>query len=307
MITCNAVQTASNVWIVDTGATDHMTPDFKLLRNVKVAASNLTVNLPTGDKAVVSHVGDVCLENGLQLLNVLYVLVFTHNLLSIHKLSNDNGCYAVFSPSACKIVDTQSHTVRSTGTVSNWLYYLSTSSSAKSSVNLEKQCLTVLTPSLSEQYTLWHNRLGHAPASKLNFIDCIKHCTHVSYQVCLTCPMTKFTKLPFPLSESHAAKAFELVHTDIWGPYNISTRKKFSYFLTIVDDYSRMTWIYLMQHNSDFLKTLELFNNFVQNKFSSSIKVLRSDNAREFDDVECKKFFQAQGIVHQTSCNYRPQ
>lgn len=304
MIACNAVQTMSNMWIVDTGATDHMTSEFNLLRNVKVAATNLTVNLPTGAKAVVSHIGDVCLDNGLHLLNVLYVPVFTHNLLSIHKLSNDNRCYAVFSPSECKIVDTQSNTVRSTGKALNGLYYLS---SAKSTVNLGKQCLNVLTPSLSEQYTLWHNRLGHAPASKLKFIDCIKHCTQVSDQVCLTCPMAKFTKLPFSLSESHAAKAFELVHTDIWGPYKVSTRKKFTYFLTIVDDNSRMTWIYLLQRKSDFLKTLELFNSFVKNQFKSSIKVLRSDNAREFDDEECRKFFQAQGIMHQTSCNYRPQ
>ncbi|XP_074337518.1 uncharacterized protein LOC141674715 [Apium graveolens] len=127
MITCNNVQTKSGSWIVDTGATDHMTANFKLLHNVKVAVENMTVNLPTGATTKVTHLGDVKLENGLKLLNVLYVPVFSHNLLSIHKLSRDNGCYAVFSPTECTIVDSQTHEVKGKGVVSKGLYHLSTS------------------------------------------------------------------------------------------------------------------------------------------------------------------------------------
>lgn len=35
--------------------------------------------------------------------------------------------------------------------------------------------------------------------------------------------------------------------------------------------------------------------------------MVRSDNALEFDDAACRTFFKSQGIVHQTSCSYRPQ
>lgn len=87
MITCNSVQVAATEWIMDTGATNHMTSNLKLLVNLKPVVANMTVNLPTGARAMVSHVGDVYLQNGLQLLNVLYVPMFTHNLLSIHKLA----------------------------------------------------------------------------------------------------------------------------------------------------------------------------------------------------------------------------
>lgn len=68
-----------------------------------------------------------------------------------------------------------------------------------------------------------------------------------------------------------------------------------------------MTWIYLLQYKSDYLKTIELFNCFVQKQFGTAVKIIRSDNDREFDNMACKKFFQMQGIVHQTSCAYRPQ
>ncbi|KAL8105357.1 hypothetical protein AgCh_029233 [Apium graveolens] len=53
MITCYNVQATSTDWIMDTGATNHMTYDLELLVNKKAAAANMIVNLPTGAKAVV--------------------------------------------------------------------------------------------------------------------------------------------------------------------------------------------------------------------------------------------------------------
>lgn len=45
----------------------------------------------------------------------------------------------------------------------------------------------------------------------------------------------------------------------------------------------------------------------MQNQFKATIQIVRSDNALEFKDAACTEFFQKHGIVHQTSCNYRPQ
>ncbi|GJY42158.1 ribonuclease H-like domain-containing protein, partial [Tanacetum coccineum] len=49
----------------------------------------------------------------------------------------------------------------------------------------------------------------------------------------------KQTREPFPLSDHKSEKPGELVHLDLWGPYRVSSREGFKYFLTIVDDYSR--------------------------------------------------------------------
>ena len=106
-----------------------MTADFELLRNVKRNAEQLIVNLPTRAKASVTHVGDVFMENGLKLLHVLYVPTFSHNLLSIRKLSQDNNCYAVFSPTECTIIDNETKNVKCEGAVVNGLYHMSTSAS----------------------------------------------------------------------------------------------------------------------------------------------------------------------------------
>lgn len=202
MITCNKVSVEAAGWIMDTGATDHMTSNLKLLTNVKAAEANLTVRLPTGDKDIVSHTGDVHLKNGLKLLRVLYVPLFTHNLVSIQKLSIDNGCHDVFNPTNCVLMDTKTNKAIRGGKLTGGLYNLSTDVLYARESILKPTCPTTGKQSLSHQYVLWHNRLGHAPSSKLKYIECIKHCVTDCDKVCVTCPMAKFMKLPYNLSES---------------------------------------------------------------------------------------------------------
>lgn len=60
----------------------------------------------------------------------------------------------------------------------------------------------------------------------------------------------KQCKLPFPVSSSHSNSPFDLIHLDIWGPYKITTSNGCKYFLTLVDDFSRTTWNFLLPTNS---------------------------------------------------------
>lgn len=49
------------------------------------------------------------------------------------------------------------------------------------------------------------------------------------------------------------------------------------------------------------------FEEYVITQFNGKLKVIRSDNALEFADKECKEHFSKRGIMHQTSCPYTPQ
>ena len=48
------------------------------------------------------------------------------------------------------------------------------------------------------------------------------------------------------------ASAFELVHYDVWGPCLVLSPTGFKYFVTFVDDFSHVTWLYLMKSCSEF-------------------------------------------------------
>jgi len=73
-----------------------------------------------------------------------------------------------------------------------------------------------------------------------------------------------------------------LIHVDIWGPYLISSIHGHKYFLTIIDDYSRYTWIFPLKQKSEVVKVLENFVVIVQTQFETTIKIIRSDNETEF-------------------------
>nr|GFB05081.1 peptidase family M48 family protein [Tanacetum cinerariifolium] len=63
-------------WIIDTGASDHMSPDSDDLNNVCVLKNKQVINLPNGHTSVISKVGNIVLENKIELKNVLIVPSF---------------------------------------------------------------------------------------------------------------------------------------------------------------------------------------------------------------------------------------
>ena len=89
-------------------------------------------------------------------------------------------------------------------------------------------------------------------------------------------------KLLFPLSSSKSKKCFDLIHVDVWGPYSFTSIHGHKYFLTIIDDYSRNTWVFPLKQKSEVVKILEDFVVFIQTQFETGIKVIRSDNGTEF-------------------------
>ncbi|GJV12284.1 ribonuclease H-like domain-containing protein, partial [Tanacetum coccineum] len=63
---------------------------------------------------------------------------------------------------------------------------------------------------------------------------------HVS--ACEICHKAKQTREPFPLSDHKSSKLGDVVHLDVWGPYKVTSKDGYKYFLTVVDDFSRVVW-----------------------------------------------------------------
>lgn len=69
---------------------------------------------------------------------------------------------------------------------------------------------------------------------------------------------------------------------DVWGPYRVPTHDRKYYFLTVVDDYLRETWIFLMHMKNETIVFLKQFMCMVKNQFDTSVKVIRIDNGTKF-------------------------
>jgi hypothetical protein len=94
--------------------------------------------------------------------------------------------------------------------------------------------------------------------------------------------LAKQTRQPFPCSSISTSKCFSLIHCDIWGRYKTPSISGAFYFLTIVDDFSRFTWVFLMRNKSETQTLLRQFFHYVHTQFNTKVQKLHSDNGAEF-------------------------
>jgi len=134
---------------------------------------------------------------------------------------------------------------------------------------------------------------------KLSSLSCNNN---KSSTVCQVCPRAKLHGQPFSVSNPRSLHPFELLHVNIWGAYN-----GFQYFLTIVDDCSRATWVHLLSHKSNAFPMLQASIVQMKTQFGAIVKVIRSDNGLEFQGSTALDFYAKKGIIHHTSCVGRPQ
>ena len=328
MVSCYFANSCEGQWIIDTGASHHMTGNLNMLENVRKCNKEPKINLPTGETSNITHVGDVVLRNNLTLRNVLYVPTFKHNLLSVRKLSQSGECKAIFHTEFCIIESTSSQGVMGIGRVHNGLYYLVNEDIKglihtlryKDKINRSKDVscaavsgelkvpASVVSKTKLSPSTLWHMRLGHAPMKKILQIEDLKGLNSQSTEsTCIICPLAKMTKQPFQASVSRAKEPFELIHIDTWGPYRVNSKNNERYFLTVVDDHTRVTWIHLMKQKSDAFEALTTFINMAKTQFNKKVRVIRSDNAPELDDKLSRPMYNTLGVIHQTSCVDTPE
>jgi len=117
--------------------------------------------------------------------------------------------------------------------------------------------------------------------------------------------LAKQSRLPFHSSVISSIKPFALIHCDIWSPYRHPSISGARFFLTIVDDFSCFTWIFLMRHKSETQSIQKIFFRYVFTQFETHIKIFRSDNRGEF--ISLRTFFHNNGVIFQRSYVYTPQ
>ena len=89
----------------------------------------------------------------------------------------------------------------------------------------------------------------------------------------------KHTRVSFPISNKRSSSPFFLIHSDIWGPSTIPNISGSKWFVTFIDDCTRVSWIYLLKNKFDvshiFLFFVQWFKiNLVQKSRKSAHTML---------------------------------
>ncbi|PKI66163.1 hypothetical protein CRG98_013416 [Punica granatum] len=98
-VSCN------ETWIIDIGASKHMTCCSRFLFNPSSLRGDSTVLIPNEKSVQATHAGSVHLGGNFTLSNVLLVPEFNCNLISVAGPSEEMNCHIIFSSDLCLIQD----------------------------------------------------------------------------------------------------------------------------------------------------------------------------------------------------------
>lgn len=167
---------------------------------------------------------------------------------------------------------------------------------------------------------LWHSRTGHvnkqtlylmSVGDRVEGMDKLKSSAreHVEGS-CKPCALGKSQRKPVPkvTEKPRTTDRGEFIHMDIYGPMPQASRQGSRYMLIIVDDYSRMKFVYFIKTKSAVTDCLRTFIGGEIEPLDLRVKYVRLDGPKEFcESIEFSDFCTSKGIQRQFSAPYTPQ
>ncbi|KAJ4718340.1 Retrovirus-related Pol polyprotein from transposon TNT 1-94 [Melia azedarach] len=294
----------NDVWILDSGASYHICPRREWFTtyeqvdggNISMANSSICKAVGTGSIKIRTHDGKFCTLN-----NVRHVPLMTKNLISLSML--DNKGFSFQGEGGVLHVCKGSNVVLK-GVKRGTLYFLQgytlSSSVAVASSEIDKDNIT----------KLWHMRLGHMSARGMQSLskgDLL--CGHKikDLEFCEHYIFGKLHCSKFPKAIHRTKGTLDYIHSDCWGPSRVESLGGHRYFVSIIDDFSRMTWVFIMKHKSEAFKNFRQWKALLENQTGKKIKRLRTDNGLEFCWSEFDEFCKNEGIARHHTVRDTPQ
>ncbi|KAJ4714843.1 Retrovirus-related Pol polyprotein from transposon TNT 1-94 [Melia azedarach] len=294
----------NDVWILDSGASYHICPRREWFTtyeqvdggNISMANSSVCKAVGIGSIKIRTHDGKFCTLN-----DVKHVPLMTKNLISLSML--DNKGFSFQGEGGVLHVCKGSNVVLK-GVKRGTLYFLQgstlSSSVAVASSEIDKDNMT----------KLWHMRLGHMSAREMQILskwDLL--CGHKvkDLEFCEHCIFGKLHRSKFPKAIHRTKGTLDYIHSDCWGPSRVESLGGHRYFVSMIDDFSRMTWVFIMKHKSEAFKNFRQWKALVENQTGKKIKRLRTDNGMEFFWSEFDEFCKNEGITRHHTVRDTPQ
>jgi hypothetical protein len=95
-------------------------------------------------------------------------------------------------------------------------------------------------------------------------------------QQCTDCIKGQFVKI-IKKGATRSMGLLEIIHTDICGPFPVTSVDGFNLFITFTDDFSCYGHIYPIRDRSESLEKFKIYMAEVENQHNVKIKVVRSD------------------------------
>ena len=176
--------------------------------------------------------------------SVLVVPSLNYNLLLVSQITTTLFCVVIFWPEFYVFKDIRSRQTIGYGVRRGKLYYLD-----------------LVFKSLDE---LRQRRLGHASFGNMKkLFPSLFAKFDVSSFKCDVCELAKSHRASFLLTLTKSPVSFMIIHSDVWGPSKFATLDGSRWFVTFIDDCTRITWVCLMKSKSEVNLLFQKFYKMV--------------------------------------------
>lgn len=98
-----------------------------------------------------------------------------------------------------------------------------------------------------------------------------------------------------------------IIHSDVWGPSKVITLGGSHWFVTFIDNCSRMTWVCLLKTKGEVNSLFQKFHEMIRTRYKAQVQVICSDNSGEYHSSEPQQHLEEHGAIHQTTCSNTPK
>ena len=98
-----------------------------------------------------------------------------------------------------------------------------------------------------------------------------------------------------------------MIHSDISGPSKVNNIIGARWFITFIDDHTRLCWVFLLEEKSYAESTFQFFHQMIKTQFQIHIQILHIDNGGEYYNCIRGTYLKNNGIIHQRTCVGTPQ
>jgi len=297
-------------WILDSGATRHMSSDRKTFTNFKPKTGKVKVG--NGHNISIEGIGDIHItarlpNNGTEhvvITDVLYVPnLCATNLLSWSQLQ-DKNIHIVPDSNTNEIFLQKDRIIGWIKRIHNE-FVLQTVNKKP----MERKVKKVLYYANTDN-NLWHKRLGHLSYNNMKILaNKIENPQAISFpeinnDLCSTCQLGKSTRNISTEQSKRATYPLEIIHSDLSGKFSKTSLGGSNYYVTFIDDYSRYTVVTFLKSKADTFHAFTNYKCMVENQLNVKIKRLRTDNGGEYVNKPFNEFLNSSGIIHELSIPY---
>ncbi|GKB93701.1 retrotransposon protein, putative, ty1-copia subclass [Tanacetum coccineum] len=124
---------------------------------------------------------------------------------------------------------------------------------------------------------------------------------------CKNYVLGKSHRVSFGVGRHTTEGVIDYVHSDLWGPSQVESLGGKRYFLSIVDDYYRRVWVYILRFKHEAFGMFKEWKQLVENQNGRTVKKLKTDNGLKFCNREFEQLCIESGIARHLTVSGTPQ